>query len=348
MKSKTIILSANENEFKGARGILTLYSEEDLLKCRIRLYGINKLDKFCKLGIYHNSQVYSANLLEKNGVYTSSFVGEFNIDNDFYTAIVNTNNNNQVIISGGTYAGYYFNQDAKLSENIDFSNIEKADNTTYFEEEKNRFFDCAQNDIKNDCAQSNNEIDVNLDYQKNLKPQNTLKNDNFNNPAKNEDSKTCNCQNCIYKEYFYNNHDITFVNNTNNEAANSEINTTKPQEKENEKHNEENIKSIMQSIVPQFKYVFENYPTDEDLNNLLTNGKFVKISEDNEEYSIGAIYENEAIKYLCYAVKSTYNTPAPKEIGEHYQWLPLDKEDPLTDGYYVVFQDANDLKILEL
>ena len=80
MKSKTIILSS-ENE-KG-RGILTLFIEQGLLNCRIRLYNTPNLNRFCKIGIYHNKQVYSANLLERNGVYTSSMVGEFNIDQDF-------------------------------------------------------------------------------------------------------------------------------------------------------------------------------------------------------------------------------------------------------------------------
>ena len=105
MKSKTIILS-NENE-KG-RGILTIFEEDGLLQCRLRLYNTPKLTRFCKLGIYHNSEVFSANLLEKNNTYTSSMVGDFNIDNDFYSAIIDTENNNQVILSGGTYAGFFF------------------------------------------------------------------------------------------------------------------------------------------------------------------------------------------------------------------------------------------------
>ncbi|MBQ9795510.1 MAG: hypothetical protein IJW36_00925, partial [Clostridia bacterium] len=78
------------------------------------------------------------------------------------------------------------------------------------------------------------------------------------------------------------------------------------------------------------------------------NGKFVKIEENNEQFSIGAIYEQDEMKYICYAVLKDYNTPAPQELGEHYQWLPLDKEDPLSEGYYIVFQDAHDLKIVDL
>ena len=72
MKSKTIILSKEDEK---GRGILTLFQDEDLLQCRIRLYNMPKLTRFCKLGIYHNKEVFSANLLEKSGVYTSSMVG---------------------------------------------------------------------------------------------------------------------------------------------------------------------------------------------------------------------------------------------------------------------------------
>ena len=60
------------------------------------------------------------------------------------------------------------------------------------------------------------------------------------------------------------------------------------------------------------------------------------------------IYEEDEMRYICYAVMCTYNQPAPKELGDHYQWLPLDKEDPLSEGYYIVFQDAQDLKIVDL
>jgi hypothetical protein len=87
---------------------------------------------------------------------------------------------------------------------------------------------------------------------------------------------------------------------------------------------------------------------DETLTTLIPNSKFVKINENQEQYSIGAIYQDNEMKYICYAVFKTYNTPAPEEIGKHYQWLPIDNQDPLSDGYYIVFQDTTDLKIVEL
>ena len=100
--------------------------------------------------------------------------------------------------------------------------------------------------------------------------------------------------------------------------------------------------------MPQFDYIFENYPADEELDKLIEHGKFVKINENAEQYSLGAIYLDGNIKYICYAVKCNYNSPAPEELGKYYQWVPIDNEDPLSEGYYIVYQDAEDLKIIEV
>lgn len=287
MKSKTIILSNSETN-SGGRGILTLFQEDELLKCRIRLYNTPKLDKYCKIGIYHKEQVFSANLLEKNGSYESSMVGDFNLDEDFYSAIINTNNSNEVILSGGTYGGYYFNNSAVFNDDI-------AENEPILAEPKI--------------------------------PTNTQQDE----PCEEDCSR---CATCKYKEYFYSSQEETKTQN-----AHEQIQETKEQPEP---------VSIVESILPQFEYVFENYEANSELNTMLPNSKFVKMNENNSNYSIGAIYEEENLKYICYAVKCNYNTPAPEELGTHYQWLPLDKEDPLSEGYYIVFQDANDLKIVEL
>lgn len=279
MKSKTIILSAPDGK-TNARGIVTLYEDDGLLKCRMRTYSIDRLSKDIKLAIYHQKEVTSANLILKNGVYESSFVGTYDMDLDFYCALIDTDNNNTPILAGGTYSGYYFNDTSVFNAS---------------EEE-----DISTEDITI-C-----------------------------------DAECDKCAHCKYKEYFY-------ANNTpnDNEKDNKEdeVISTPPKEE---------IPNMLSSITPQFQYIFEHYDADEELNTLLPNSRFVKINENNEQYSIGAIYEEDNLKVICYAVKSSYNTPAPDSIGKHYQWLPVDREDPLSDGYYVVFQDASDLKILKL
>ena len=290
MKSKTIIINSEKSvSSRSGRGILTLFQEYELLQCRLRLYNVEKLSKYCKIGIYHKEQVYSANLLEKNGVYESSLVGNFNIDEDFYAAIIDTNNNNQVILSGGTYAGFYFND------------------TSVFNQESKLNEPLQNKERENNC--------VNCEK----------------------------CKNCKYKEFFFNSQQL--------ENFTTETVSTQDEQKDletTESEIEYKNHSILESIIPQFNYIFENYNPDEELNSLLPNAKFVKINNDKDHYSIGAMYDNDTIKYICYAVKCDYNVPAPEELGEHYQWLPIDKEDPLSEGFYIVFQDAKDLKILKL
>lgn len=148
MKSKTIIISAQESG--SGRGILTLYEEDDLLKCKLRLYGVERLNRYAKIGIYHNDQVYTANLIEREGAYLSSFVGDFDLDGDFYAAIIKTDNNNEVILSGGTYAGFYFNDTSVFDENFEkptqnAQNLSKNEEKTQQNENLDEFCSrCAQ------------------------------------------------------------------------------------------------------------------------------------------------------------------------------------------------------------
>ena len=319
MKSKTIILSAPQNDHNG-RGILTIYEEDDLLKCKLRLYNTPNLSRFCKLGVYHQKEVSSANLLEKNGVYTSSLVGDFDIEKDFYTAIIDTEHENTVILAGGTYAGFFYNDQSNV-----FSHINKENPNT-------NLFDYDNQDYENE------EIESAMNFDKN-EAQNQIK------CATNDEDK---CKNCKYKEYFYScNQPINTEIKCENEEENVVINLNK-ESNQIEESNQEKTQTILSALLPQFDYVFNNYEADETLNNLIPNSKFVKINENQEQYSIGAIYEEEKMRYICYAVMKDYNVPATQELGKHYQWLPLDKEDPLSEGYYIVFQDASDLKIVEL
>lgn len=272
MKSKTMIISSPNNSSSG-RGILTLYMEDDLLKSKLRLYNMQSLSKYCKLAIYHEKEVSQANMLEKFGVYESSFVGNFDIDKDFYCAIIDTENQNNVMLAGGTYSGFYFNDTSVFS------------------------------------STETNSLETSIECE----------------TCSDEDR----CKNCKYKEYFY--------SSQNAEIIKPESTTTNT-----------DSNNILTSILPQFQYVFDNYPPNDELITLLPNSKFVKINENEDEYSIGAIYEDDNMKLICYAIKCNYNQQPPQELGEHYQWLPLDKEDPLSEGYYIVFQDAKDLKILKL
>jgi len=306
MKSKTIIISAPEEN--NTRGILTLFQEDDLLKCRLRVYNLQEISRYCKLGIFHQNEVFSANLIERNNVYESSFVGNFDIDQDFYVALIDTEKNNQVLLAGGTYQGFYFNDNSVFLESENFSNPQTK---PIVKQNKNNEEKCEENCDK--------------------------------------------CENCVYKKAFYlkadeNNLNIEkLLENSNlEESLQTQENNILKENVGTTSLAKHEIENFVASIIPQLEDLFRIYPQDADLNKLIENSKFVQINENGEHFSIGAIYNEDEIKYICYAIKREYNINPPKELGKNYQWLPLDTEDPLSEGYYVVFQDVTDLKIVEL
>ena len=301
MKSKTLILQS-QTANKNGRAILTLSQQDDLLSTKWSLYNCASLSPQTRLGIYHKNQVYSSNMLYKDGAYTSSLVGDFDMNSDFYCAVIDTEHDNTALLAGGTYAGYFFDDTSVITKNLNNS-FSKISPSTQTKEKK-----------AEDCSQVCN-ASTNQDY----------------NP----------CKSCKYKAYFYSQTAPT-------SQQTSPQTTTSTADDATPTPNTEKKNSIVENLLPQFDYIFKNFPECEELNTRIPNSRFAKISEGNSTYCIGAIYQEQQLQYICYAVPSSYNTPAPEELGKFHQWLPLDPDDPLSDGYHIVYQDAHDLKIIEV
>ncbi len=336
MKSKTMILQSQTNN-KSGRAILTLTQENDLLTTKLRLYSFAPLDANAKLGVYHNNQVFAGNMLFKDGAYISSLVGDFDINADFYCAVVDTLNNNTPLLAGGTYGGYYFDDTSVITNNL--NNCYSPNKIT---------------PTRETATQSNNPINASQQQQTNSQQpcQNQCDNANNVNP----------CIGCKYKEYFYtqqsqqsqptqqNNADNIATNNLpkQSEQQSNHILAEKQTKPDSEPASTSKTPTILESLIPQFDYIFKTFPECEELNSRIENSRFVTISEGSNTYCLGAIYKDNQPEYICYAVPTAYNAPVPEELGTHHQWLPLDPEDPLSDGYHIVYQDAHDLKIIEV
>ncbi|MBO5909914.1 MAG: hypothetical protein J6Q15_00235, partial [Clostridia bacterium] len=65
-------------------------------------------------------------------------------------------------------------------------------------------------------------------------------------------------------------------------------------------------------------------------------------------YVLGAIYENDNLQYIAYGVPAQYNSQPPADLGKHYQWLPLNPRDTMSDGYFMIYQDAINGSIIEI
>ncbi|MBE7074719.1 MAG: hypothetical protein E7376_01910 [Clostridiales bacterium] len=104
----------------------------------------------------------------------------------------------------------------------------------------------------------------------------------------------------------------------------------------------EEEESFFDGIKEQITTLFEKYPEEEFLKQIIPDSKWVKIDyeEKGEYYVVGLMYENDQIKYVCYGVPSVYNEEAPKDIKGFAQWLPIDISKEQGFGYWITYQDA--------
>ncbi|MBQ8430451.1 MAG: hypothetical protein IJX26_00695 [Clostridia bacterium] len=368
MKSKTIILSSEKKFISNSpRAILTFINEGSSTEGKIRLYNLSKLTDSTKLGIYYNQEIYSANLFYRHDCYTFSLDNQFNLSQNIYCALIDVENKNEVVLSGGSDMSFNFSDSlSNIEENEDIETLSQENDE--INEDLNAVYQPCEdiNEISNNSNLSANTVNENL---------------------------CSNCKNCIYKEFFYshqkqdevdmnNEEDIGELNNKieieeNIETAeikdinNNDITQTQELETNNleeiqstninedetnvkiedykDKTQEETEKFLL-SITEQLDEMFKNYPLDNVIMNIIPNSKVIKVEENLNEtnYIIGVIYENDEIKYLLYGVPAKYNSTPPQELGEHYQWLALDAEDPLSDGYFLIYQDATDGKIVPI
>lgn len=102
------------------------------------------------------------------------------------------------------------------------------------------------------------------------------------------------------------------------------------------------VQNFYDEIKGQLSLLFERYPEETFLNEIIPNSKWVKVDyEDNGQYFvIGLLYENEKVEYVCYGMPGEFTTTPPREFGSLCQWLPLDPEKPNELGYWLMYQDA--------
>ena len=100
--------------------------------------------------------------------------------------------------------------------------------------------------------------------------------------------------------------------------------------------------TFFESISDQIENLFNSYPAENSLEELIPNSKWVKIDYENNGnfYVLGLIYEDITLKYVCYGVPGNYSEIAPNGLDSYSQWLPTDLTNPTQNGYWVMYQDA--------
>ena len=126
----------------------------------------------------------------------------------------------------------------------------------------------------------------------------------------------------------------------------SNDNKTNYENVENETTNN-NEPTFYEQRKDQLDELFDKYPREEKLEQLVDNSKWVKIEYDkvpNKHYVVGVIYDGDTIKYICFGVPGTMDTPPEDDLKEYSQWLPCDILNPKDNGYWVMYQDATNGK----
>lgn len=104
-------------------------------------------------------------------------------------------------------------------------------------------------------------------------------------------------------------------------------------------------------ISSQLDLLFEKYPADEILCDIIPNSKWVKVDNDidNEKfYVVGLIYFENEVKYVCYGFPAEWSEKPPADFNEKAQWLPIDVAEPHGQGYWITYQDALDGEMVKV
>ncbi len=295
MKKCIVLSDTNSNSNKKA--VLSLNEEKSGISGTVRLYNFpNEPDGILSLGIYADKQVYKAGLTLKNHMLYEFFVNLKNIPKVFSCAVVNFQNAEAKPVLFGSSEGnddnIYGDIISTISEN---NSIENTKNTldkygVEFEEEDKK-------EIEKDIDDALCHLD---------------------------------CENCIYKKYFYEN---PSSNNVETESV----------KQENDLKEEKTSQKVVffDKLKPQIDKLFENNPAENNLQQIFPSSKWVRVEYEDEGdfFVFGLIYDDIGqVKYVCYGVPSVYDEQPPEELDGYPIWLPLAEEKGF--GYWMTYQDA--------
>lgn len=94
------------------------------------------------------------------------------------------------------------------------------------------------------------------------------------------------------------------------------------------------------AVKPQLDEMFICYPPDIELQKIVPNSKWIRVSLPDDYYVVGIVFNIDEPQYICYGLHGSFNQKPPSEIADICQWLPLNRDVVEGDGYWVIFQSA--------
>ena len=106
----------------------------------------------------------------------------------------------------------------------------------------------------------------------------------------------------------------------------------------------ENTESFFEMIKPQFDVLFSQNEHFIDLENMIEGTEWVKVMFDkngSDHYILGKIFDGDVITHIAYGTYAENQKEKPPQGLEQFcQFLPLDPQNELSSGYYVMYQDV--------
>ncbi len=388
MYCKTIILSNSKNINNSPKGILTLSNDNLTTQGKIRLYNSPILPTNTKIGLYIGENVHICTLIKKPQHYEFALDKQVDLNQSVYCAIIdNSKGDKEVLLEGGSFNGFYFSdspidavleaKDEELEKTIDtaMAEAEKCEQCNacancvykkYFYESKSTK-PIPSPDVNDENLISNDEVE-NIDQSSDLANQcvedksdsSTTRESLNNNDLPIE-------QNEIIDEF--QNQEDTNIENIQNDKNQEEIiektpsstNKNEPtsiqditrdiksnEEKDTPNNENSEQEAFLNDIMYQLDEMFKIYPADDILNSIIPESRFIRVDNIEQSYVLGIIYEDKMMKYIAYGVPAKYNSLPPADLGKNYQWLPLNPEDVMSDGYFMIYQNALNGKIVDL
>lgn len=324
--AKTLILNNKRNP--NFKAVLNLKNYDS---CAIKFFNLSNNNKNFALGIKQKTDVLKIPLQLISGKGEFVLPKKVDLEDNLVCAVVDVSNAfcPEIVLSGS------------INNAIENTTIENA------------FVQSKPEDVSvlyesDECEQIENLIDKNLD----------------------EDFNTIyfdSCAGCKYRKAFYEEGECACIKNqqpiepiaeeTQEKAikklsSDQILDVIEVTEKLTQTKEEGEAESFYLQIKDQLDNLFNKYQKHELLERIIPNSKWVKVDYDSTDsfYVLGLIYDenNQDILYISYGVPSKdFNNP-PEDLKEYAQWLPVDFNNPESEGFWIVYQSAKDGQTLKI
>ena len=97
---------------------------------------------------------------------------------------------------------------------------------------------------------------------------------------------------------------------------------------------------IFEGLGDRLDYLLENYPPCEKLNVAYPDSRWVEVKEEDCAYVVGVLYNESGVTTVCYGIEGEFSK---KPTKEGYEWLPLDVNKWEEEGFWIIYQQIENL-----